>query len=321
MKVPCGGFKIDNDTLKLKSDGTLYAVGGGGSIPKPLGYDYMPDGYPKKIEFTGVLMEEQSVPNNGDVAPVTIELIEGKTYTVTFDGTNYECVCHKHEMIEEGETEPNTIIFYIGNPSAFDLPETSEPFLYAYLITPSEDVAYGTWIFYDEQESHTISVQGTGIKTKTISTDFLPTGELSPYEPRVADTKKVYVVEYHDMNTTAENLYNEVKTAYDNGYYVLLYYYAYNAGNNPRIYTLSRYFEGTFWFVHFDEDNGAFNVIKLYSPSSGEFKLETDDYTPYYLNDTTKAPDHLYLKAYGTNKLFEIKVDGSGTISATEVTS
>ena len=29
MKVPCGGFKIDNDTLKLKSDGTLYAAGGG----------------------------------------------------------------------------------------------------------------------------------------------------------------------------------------------------------------------------------------------------------------------------------------------------
>ena len=29
MKVPCGGFRIDDDTLKLKDDGTLYAVGGG----------------------------------------------------------------------------------------------------------------------------------------------------------------------------------------------------------------------------------------------------------------------------------------------------
>ena len=29
MKVPCGGFKIDDNTLKLKEDGTLYAAGGG----------------------------------------------------------------------------------------------------------------------------------------------------------------------------------------------------------------------------------------------------------------------------------------------------
>ena len=33
MKVPCGGFKIDDDTLKLKEDGTLYAAGGGGVQP------------------------------------------------------------------------------------------------------------------------------------------------------------------------------------------------------------------------------------------------------------------------------------------------
>ena len=29
FKIPCGGFKIDDDTLKLKEDGTLYAAGGG----------------------------------------------------------------------------------------------------------------------------------------------------------------------------------------------------------------------------------------------------------------------------------------------------
>lgn len=47
-KIGCGGFRIDDDTLKLKDDGTLYAAGG--SIPKPLTYDYMPEGYPKKSE-------------------------------------------------------------------------------------------------------------------------------------------------------------------------------------------------------------------------------------------------------------------------------
>lgn len=29
-KIGCGGFRIDDDTLKLKDDGTLYAAGGGG---------------------------------------------------------------------------------------------------------------------------------------------------------------------------------------------------------------------------------------------------------------------------------------------------
>lgn len=32
-KIGCGGFRIDDDTLKLKEDGTLYAIGGG-SAPK-----------------------------------------------------------------------------------------------------------------------------------------------------------------------------------------------------------------------------------------------------------------------------------------------
>ena len=35
--------------------------GGGGSVPKPLTYDYMPEGYPSKTMGTVTLMEEQEV--------------------------------------------------------------------------------------------------------------------------------------------------------------------------------------------------------------------------------------------------------------------
>ena len=35
--------------------------GGGGSVPKPLTYDYMPEGYPTKSVQTTTLMEEQQV--------------------------------------------------------------------------------------------------------------------------------------------------------------------------------------------------------------------------------------------------------------------
>ena len=57
-KIPCGGFVL-GEGLVLSEDGkTLSVSGGGGSIPKPLTYDYMPDGYPKKsvlfdIEWDG----------------------------------------------------------------------------------------------------------------------------------------------------------------------------------------------------------------------------------------------------------------------------
>ena len=36
-------------------------VGSSGSIPKPLTYDYMPEGYPSKSVGTVTLMEEQEV--------------------------------------------------------------------------------------------------------------------------------------------------------------------------------------------------------------------------------------------------------------------
>lgn len=39
----------------------LKNFGGGGSIPKPLTYDYMPEGYPSKSVGTVTLMEEQEV--------------------------------------------------------------------------------------------------------------------------------------------------------------------------------------------------------------------------------------------------------------------
>ena len=48
VKVPCGGFML-GEGLVLSEDGkTLSVSGGGGSVPKPLTYDYMPEGYPTK---------------------------------------------------------------------------------------------------------------------------------------------------------------------------------------------------------------------------------------------------------------------------------
>ena len=50
FKIPCGGFKLDEKLFSLDKNDVL-------SIPKPLTYDYMPEGYPKKdgwsVEWDG----------------------------------------------------------------------------------------------------------------------------------------------------------------------------------------------------------------------------------------------------------------------------
>ena len=320
FKIPCGGFKLDEKSFSLDENGVL-------SIPKPLTYDYMPEGYPKKVEFTGTLMEEQSVPN-GESIPNPIVPIEGKTYIVTFEGTNYECICHKHEMIEEGETEPGTIIFYIGNPSSFGLPETSEPFIYAYQIIPSmENFTQGIWFFYDATESHTVSVQGTGIKTIPISPSFLPTGDDSPYEVKGVGTRKVYVAEYDDADSSSdkkERLYNEVNTAYRNGYYVLLYYTEYGY-NGYDIYNLSNVTSDGYYFSRIEWRGSNYDAeiktLRLQRSSDGQYNVDMDSHSPYYPYSKENAPFSFYLRSSGSQqKLFKITVDDSGTISATEAT-
>ena len=300
------------------------------SIPKPLTYDYMPEGYPKKVEFAGTLMEEQSVPNGAPNPNLMVPFvpIEGNTYTVNFEGTDYNCICHRYEVIEEGVTEPEAILFYIGNPAIFGIPgETSEPFLYVYQIIPSADnYTLGMWVFHDNAESHTVSVQGTGIKAMIISPSLLPTGDDSPYELKEVGTRKVYVAEYDDTGPSSdkkERLYNEVNTAYRNGCYVLLYYTGYNH-NGFEIYNLSDATSDGYYFSRI-EWNGSNNdaeigTLRLYRSSDGQYNVDKDSHPPYYSYSKASAPLSLYLRSSVAQKLFEIKVDDSGNLSATEVT-
>lgn len=155
FKIPCGGFKLDEKLFSLDKNDVL-------SIHKPLTYDYMPEGYPSKSVETVTLMEEQEVTfsNLGGVftasSPVQFYISDGQTYTVVWDGVEYSCVCH---AIEDG--------FYIGNPAAFGLESTGEPFVY---VTEPRC----TWASYDTAKSHTIGVTGPYMVYKTIDKKFLP---------------------------------------------------------------------------------------------------------------------------------------------------
>lgn len=163
---------------------------GGISIPKPLTYDYMPEGYPSKAIGTVTLMEEQEVAFSykggryGATSPVKFDILDEQTYTVVWDGVEYSCVGH---AIEGGS--------YIGNPAAFGLESTSEPFLYV----PREG---NMWLSYDTATTHTIKVTTIATVYQTIDENFLP---LPPRQVRNLDTHKSYSTE------EVEEIYQSVR--------------------------------------------------------------------------------------------------------------
>ena len=143
--------------------------GGGGSVSKPLTYDYMPEGKTKKEMGTVTLLEEQeiaftSIEEGGFyIAPATnaFEIVEGQTYTISWDGTEYECV---GAAFASGR-------YVLGNLSIEGAgADTGEPFLYVYdTAGPS-----GTLVTLDTAASHTISAKTTEEVITPIAGKFLP---------------------------------------------------------------------------------------------------------------------------------------------------
>ena len=143
----------------------LCGGGGGGSVPKPLTYDYMPEGYPSKSVQTATLMEEQALAfdsgNGVYFAMLTnaLEIAEGQTYTVSWDGTEYECVCYA-----------SSSMLALGNPSIIGAgADTGEPFLYGYRSNMG-----GGFNTLDTSASHTISVKTTKEIVTPMAEEFLP---------------------------------------------------------------------------------------------------------------------------------------------------
>ena len=143
---------------------------GGGSVPKPLTYDYMPEGYPTKSVQTTTPMEEQeltfTLSNGLYTAPITnaFEIVVGQTYTVKWDGTEYECVGIVFNSIP---SLGNLSIVGVGD-------DTGEPFLYA-----SHEKSFAT---LDTSASHTISVKTTGEIVIPMAEEFIPATALITYD-------------------------------------------------------------------------------------------------------------------------------------------
>ena len=205
-KISCGGFML-GEGLVLSEDGKTLSVsggGGGGSVPKPLTFDYMPEGYPTKSVQTTTLMEEQQVAftlSNGlYMAQITnaFDVVGGQTYTVNWDGTEYECV---------GVGED---IYLFGNLSIIgEGSDTGEPFIYVYNVGQ----AAGRFYTLDTAASHTISVKTTAETVTPMAEEYLPENLATKADVENAQTiaenaqatAEVAQTTANNAQTTAEN--------------------------------------------------------------------------------------------------------------------
>ena len=119
---------------------------------------------------TVTLLEEQElafaeVANGvyGAFLTNALDIVGGQTYTVSWDGTEYECVC-----VDNGKT------YFLGNPSIFgNGDDTGEPFLYDFEVN-----AFAT---LDTSASHTISVKGIDEVAIPMSEEFIPPMNVSAF--------------------------------------------------------------------------------------------------------------------------------------------
>lgn len=336
MKVPCGGFKIDNDTLKLKEDGTLYAAGGGGSIPKPLTYDYMPEGYPSKSIGTVTLMEEQEVSPFTDageglmsaVSPVVLELADGDNLTVVWDGVSYDTVV----TMVRGQFPA------FGNLGLAGMGDVTDyPFLYLNGGTP-------TWITADTATSHTIKVIATKTVYNTIDVNMLPKAGEDYGVVKKDEIVTAYVfpnasASQSEMNKAVDDFVaGKAKITWGKDNII----FASRSSDTEIIIRTSKDPVNSYKYTvderthaYFKDgastlDESEISVKRIYiktedgtdyvGPITGvvNSNVAGDEYIEY--GSTRIYADGIAIKSSDSSKMFKITVNDSGTISATEVT-
>lgn len=333
----------------VKQDGSGYELGhGGGGLPEG-GTPYQQlvtdgDGNAKWEDRThyittevGTLLEEQELAFSptGDVysstLPVTLDLIEGNLYTVVFDGVSYECVC--------------ALIFgsypFIGNPAVFGAADTGEPFMYF----PAEGNLIAS---YDSNTSHTVGIYGVKesvhkidekylhsfvpviksatvgqtIRVSSVDENGVPTGWEAVEQAGGLQTESVMIV-----NCTGSQLdatFSEMSDALNSGRAVAILAKRYDGDSNRYLFWCSyKNGEDYLRFSYLDARVKYMYCVDL-SSSSEQFYWENANII--YLTSSTDVPGNgrgliLSSKTSGSTKKFEITVDDSGTISATEVTS
>ena len=338
FKIPRGGFKLGEKSFSLDENGVLSVSRGGGSIPKPLTYDYMPEGYPSKSVGTVTLMEEQVVEfvSHGDGSPSigtptnAFTPVEGQIYIVNWDGTEYECVCSIF----------NGSYLVLGNLSIIGAgDDTGEPFIY--INVPSIGSEFDTM---DTASSHTISVKKTGEIFTPIAEEFLPVASGENY----GVVKKDEIVTAYVFPSVAAPQLQMNKAIDDfaagkakitwNGNNVLearrssdteiiirlssdpVNVYKYTANEVGHYYSQSVPSEYVspdleVMRIYIRDENNPLSSGSFIGPITGVYNSYDDNYIEF--GTTRIYQDGIAIKSSGSAKMFKMTVDDSGTSSAT----
>ena len=343
-KLTINGTEYDGST-----DVQMTIEGGGSSVPKPLTYDYMPEGYPKKSIQTTTLLEEQEIAfsNMGrlylGVLTDAFSLTLGQTYAVNWDGTEYECVCSEFQ---------SSIIF--GNLSIMGVGEdTGEPFIYS----PYDK----SFVTLDAAPSHTISVVGPTIIYEKIDENFLPKYKYVSYEAQdLTDVEKETArnnINALDKDVLIEIPNNIVLASDFETYYkkykktglpikwngnIITYivdagqtgeFKRYIINTGDRLLEFSEYeYNGEKRVAYSNAtplyDNLEASQISFHNPSySGDKIISLNDLGDLVINNSNSGKLMIWDGGVvvqsctaGSTKKFKITVDDTGTLSATEVT-
>lgn len=131
---------------------------------------------------TGDVLPEMALEGEEGTLPILTpfasEIVVGKTYTVTYNGTDYICTAFP---VQEGEGSPT--MPSVGNQAAIGGENTGEPFVIAYVPPEMVEMAggmYGMVLDMTGASSATIKIQGEGvvkIDNSALDLDWIPKKE------------------------------------------------------------------------------------------------------------------------------------------------
>ena len=180
-EVPEGAKVLAEANGKIvRVPGSGLGGGSGSEIPKPLTYDYMPQGYPSKAYENATLIEEQSVvlQDAGEIrvgsVDATFDIQEGENYTVYLDGVEYASVAKN----DGGR-------LYIGN-------KTMDPFMIAIQSGKTSIATTST------SSSITFKLVGPSVAYTPMDVNFLPSHK-------------------HYKEVTTGNTYDEIMAMIESG--------------------------------------------------------------------------------------------------------
>ena len=319
--------------------------GGGSSVPKPLTYDYMPAGYPTKSVQTTTLMEEQelafTLSDGFYMASITnaFEIVVGQTYTVKWDGTEYECV---------GATAGENM-YVLGNLSMAGVgADTGEPFIYAYVTSGAEAICqFGT---FDASASHTISVKKIVETVTPMAEEYLP--ENLATKSDVEATQKVLDGVFSSVATFTFDKQTSGRDTFNfNGFNhykisdfnpspsdVISFKGISESGVNSSKIIAGNNCVGYGDFIVvasagdcslpvvdtvFSFTAPSAGLYACYEENNANFTAGTGEFTLKHSSENYIYITGLLLKSstHGSTKKFKITVDDSGALSATEVTA